>query len=321
MGLFSFLGKNKQDSSAEVSGRYTSADDMFAERARAKRASHAGGGARRNNADDPVLPEKKRARRRLVGAIALALAAAVGLPMLLDSEPKPSAGDIAIQIPPKDKAAPLPMPAAPPAAVAASDSVDKGEEIVEAAPAAKSPAAPVATGARAVTEVQPLTPEPVKPPVERARPEPAKPTPPHAEPAKPTPPHAEPAKPEHKDKPAAKAEPKPEPKEKPKADKSARAPEDGARAVAILEGKEAVKPHEAAGQKYVLQVAALGSQEKVAELQAKLRDAGIHSFTQKLQRPGGELIRVKVGPFSREEAEKVRAQLSKLGLSGALSPT
>jgi DedD protein len=311
MGLFSFLGKNKQDSSAEVSGRYTSADDMFAERARAKRASHAGGGARRNSADDPVLPEKKRARRRLVGAIALALAAAVGLPMLLDSEPKPSAGDIAIQIPPKDKAAPLPMPASPAPAVAASDSVDKGEEIVEPAPASKSAAAPAANSARAVTEVQPAKTEPAKPPVERARPEPGKPAPPHAEPAKP----------EHKDKPA-KVEPKPEPKEKPKAaDKPARAPEDGARAIAILEGKEAAKPHEAAGQKYVLQVAALGSQEKVAELQAKLREAGIHSFTQKLQRPGGELIRVKVGPFSREEAEKVRAQLSKLGLSGALSPS
>lgn len=310
MGLFSFLGKNKQDSSAEVSGRYTSADDMFAERARAKRASHASGGARRNSADDPVLPEKKRARRRLVGAIALALAAAVGLPMLLDSEPKPSAGDIAIQIPPKDKAAPLPMPAAPSPAVAASDSVDKGEEIVEAAPADKSAAAPAATSARAVTEVQPLKPEPVKPPVEHARPEPAKSVPPHAEPAKP----------EHKDKPA-KAEPKPEPKEKPKADKPARTPEYGARAIAILEGKEAARQHEAAGQKYVLQVAALGSQEKVAELQAKLREAGIHSFTQKLQRPGGELIRVKVGPFSREEAENVRAQLGKLGLSGALSPT
>jgi DedD protein len=309
--LFSFLGKNKQDSSAEVSGRYTSADDMFAERARAKRASHAGGGARRNSADDPVLPEKKRARRRLVGAIALALAAAVGLPMLLDSEPKPSAGDIAIQIPPKDKAAPLPMPAGPAQApaVAASDSVDKGEEIVEPAPVAKPAAAPAASSARAVTEVQPARPEPAKP-VERAKPGPVKAAPPHAEAAKP----------EHK---PAKAEPKPEPKEKPpaKADKPARAPEDGARAIALLEGKEAAKPHEAAGQKYVLQVAALGSQEKVAELQAKLREAGIHSFTQKLQRPGGELIRVKVGPFSREEAEKVRAQLGKLGLSGALSPT
>ncbi|HWJ96347.1 MAG TPA: SPOR domain-containing protein, partial [Telluria sp.] len=109
MGLFSFLGKNKQDN-AEASGRFSRADDdAFAERARSKRASHAGG----RRGEDPVLPEKKRARRRLVGAIALALAAAVGLPMLLDSEPKPLAGDIAIQIPPKEKAPPLPVPSAP----------------------------------------------------------------------------------------------------------------------------------------------------------------------------------------------------------------
>jgi DedD protein len=297
MGLFSFLGKNKQDSSAGVSGRFSRADDdAFAERARAKRASHAGGGARKAGADDPVLPEKKRARRRLVGAFALALAAAVGLPMLLDSEPRPLAGDIAIQIPAKDKAAPLPMPSAP-AAVAASDSVDKDEEIVTA-PAARPASAPAANSARTVTEVKAA-----------ARPEPAKP-----EPAR-----AEPPRPEHKDKPA-----KAEPKEKPakKDDKPARAaaPPEGERAMAILDGKEAAKSHEAAAQKYVLQVAALGSQEKADELQAKLREAGIRSFTQRLRRPQGELIRVKVGPFSREEAEKVRAQLTRLGLSGALTP-
>jgi DedD protein len=70
----------------------------------------------------------------------------------------------------------------------------------------------------------------------------------------------------------------------------------------------------------VLQVAALGSAEKVAELQARLREAGIHSFTQKLSRPNGELIRVKVGPFTREEAEKVRARLGKLGLAGTVGP-
>jgi DedD protein len=315
MGLFSFLGKKNQDSSADVSGRFSRPDDEFAERARAKRASHAGGGARRG-ADDPVLPEKKRARRRLVGAIALALAAAVGLPMLLDSEPKPLAGDIAIQIPAKDKAAPLPVPAAPGAssAVAASDSVDKGEEVVAAPPAKPAAAAP-AGASRAVTEVQATpakaeTPKPAPAPVEHVKPEAAKP-----EPAR-----VDPAKSEHKDKPA-RPDAKPEPKDKPKnEDKPAHAaPQDSARAVAILEGKAEARASDA-GQKYVLQVIATASQEKAAELQAKLRATGIHSFTEKLHRPQGDLIRVKVGPFSHEEAEKVRSQLSRLGLSGALSP-
>jgi DedD protein len=48
---------------------------------------------------DPTLPEKQRARRRLVGAIALVLAAIVILPMVLDSHPKPVTDDIAIDIP------------------------------------------------------------------------------------------------------------------------------------------------------------------------------------------------------------------------------
>jgi DedD protein len=66
----------------------------------------------------------------------------------------------------------------------------------------------------------------------------------------------------------------------------------------------------------VVQVAALASQEKVQELQERLRAAGVSSFTQK----SGELIRVRVGPYSKEEAEKVRAKLGGIGLSGSMVP-
>lgn len=47
---------------------------------------------------------KRFARRRLIGAIALALAIVVILPMVLDSEPKPSGQDIDLRIPDVDKA-------------------------------------------------------------------------------------------------------------------------------------------------------------------------------------------------------------------------
>jgi DedD protein len=71
----------------------------------------------------------------------------------------------------------------------------------------------------------------------------------------------------------------------------------------------------------VVQVAALATQDKVDELQAKLRDAGINSYTQKVSSAGGQRIRVRVGPFgSRDEAEKTRAKLQKLGLGGSLVP-
>ena len=76
----------------------------------------------------------------------------------------------------------------------------------------------------------------------------------------------------------------------------------------------------AAGQKFVVQVASLASQEKVDELRAKLRAEGISSFTQKVKTKEGELIRVRVGPSSREDADKIRARLGKIGLGGTVVP-
>jgi DedD protein len=331
MGLFS--RKSKQDRLTEDSGRFYSKDDDAAigERARAKRASNAGGGATRRPGADPMLPEKKRARRRLVGAIALALAAAVGLPMLLDSEPKPLAGDIAIQIPAKDKAAPLPVPAAD-KAVSAADSVDKGEEVVDAPPpasAAKAPAAvatakpeSVATQPPAVTKPE-HKPEPKEAP--KAEHKDAKAEARLAEKER-----AERLKAEHEKAAHDRAEHEKaerlarEAREKAKKaeEKPVKPKEDAARAMAILEGKpaEKEKPVEASSQRFVLQVAALSSQEKAAEVQAKLREAGISSYTQKTSTPSGELIRVRVGPLNKEDAEKVRAKLGRLGMSGAMTP-
>ena len=325
MGLFS--RKSKQDRLTEDSGRFYSKDDDAAigERARAKRASNAGGGASRRPGADPMLPEKKRARRRLVGAIALALAAAVGLPMLLDSQPnKTLAGDIAIQIPSKDKAAPLPVPADPSspaaqagpasvrdrtvAAVAAEDSVGKGEEIVQMPPVPKAASKPA--------------PKPAEPPKPEHKPEPPKPK---AEAKQePRPEHKPEPKPEHKLAEKADKPVKPKSEDKPKLEDKPVKPRDDMRALAILEGKgadktdkaEKDKPAEASSQRFVVQVAALSSQEKATELQAKLHGAGINSHTEK----AGELIKVKIGPLNKDEAEKVRAKLGRIGLSGFMTP-
>src|SRR6266404_1671024 len=57
----------------------------------------------RSESHDPAVDElRRRARRRLIGAIVLALAAAVLLPLLLENEPKPLGDDVSIQIPPID---------------------------------------------------------------------------------------------------------------------------------------------------------------------------------------------------------------------------
>jgi DedD protein len=338
--LVSIFSKNRQGRAAEDSGRFYSKDDDAAlgERARSKRASSAGavaGSTRgRGTGNDPLLPEKKRARRRLVGAIALAMAAAVGLPMLLDSEPKPLAGDIAIQIPSKDKAAPLPVPSVPAAstpaseapasardrAIAAEDSVDKGEEVLQAPPPVTAAAKPRSAELTKPEHKLENKPEHKPEPKPEHKPEPK----PEARPE-----HKDAARPEHKPdaRLAAKADKaeKAEKPAKPKSEDKPAKPHEDVRAMAILEGKAAEKAEkeraaESSSQKYLLQVAALSSHEKATELQARLRGAGISSHLEKASTSAGELIRVKVGPLSKEEAEKVRAKLGRLGLGGAMTP-
>jgi len=51
---------------------------------------------------DEELQLKRRARRRLIGAIVLVTAIVVALPMVLDSEPKPISGEVSIKIPTPD---------------------------------------------------------------------------------------------------------------------------------------------------------------------------------------------------------------------------
>lgn len=138
----------------------------------------------RKGGDEPVAPAaqtesveamRRRARHRLIGAAVLVLVGVVGFPLLFDTQPRPIAVDIPIEIPDRNKVMPLAAPAPQPTA---------------AASAAKPAAAPVAAASAA----------PAPAPVVEAKPEPAPAPEPEPKVAK-----AEP-------KPEAKAEPKPEPK-------------------------------------------------------------------------------------------------------------
>lgn len=100
MGIFSF-GKKDDDAPTRRGGRTGTSRNVRTERTeRVERRSRR---TERPESDalllDPTLPEKQRARRRLVGAIALVVAAVIVLPMVLDSHPKPVTDDIAIDIP------------------------------------------------------------------------------------------------------------------------------------------------------------------------------------------------------------------------------
>jgi len=97
---------------------------------------------------DEELQLKKRARRRLVGAITLVLLVVVFLPMFLDSEPKPLNQDIAITIPP------LTGP-------------DSSSQSVTAAPAVASPAR-----TETVPPVRPVPAPEAAPKAETPKPEP-----------------------------------------------------------------------------------------------------------------------------------------------------
>jgi len=91
MGLFSF---GKKDDAPRRRGANVRSARTEGSRRRTERAADADAMLL-----DPTLPEKQRARRRLVGAIALVIGAVVILPMVLDSHPRPVTDDIAIDIP------------------------------------------------------------------------------------------------------------------------------------------------------------------------------------------------------------------------------
>lgn len=59
--------------------------------------------AEKTTKTDDVNLLKRRGRRRLVGAIALVLAAVIVLPMVFDSEPKGSAPPVSVRIPSEDE--------------------------------------------------------------------------------------------------------------------------------------------------------------------------------------------------------------------------
>lgn len=131
---------------------------------------------------------KKRARRRLIGAVALALLAAIVLPMVMDHQPAPPLKDIQVRIPSPDEG--VSQRVAPSKPVTAAAMPEPAEKPKPAASPSGDPVPPLKPLAK--EEYAPLSAKPV----EKAE-----------------------------IKPIAKAEPKPEPTQesKPAADEAARA--------------------------------------------------------------------------------------------------
>jgi DedD protein len=118
----------------------------------------AGSGDRKAEAGDPASELRVQARRRLIGAAALLLAAVIVLPIVLDSAPRPVPEDLAITVatPPPPPVAR--KPAEPPPAI--------DEKIAEPAPVRSEPA-PVeapSTAAKPAPIAQPAPAEPASSP-------------------------------------------------------------------------------------------------------------------------------------------------------------
>lgn len=188
---------------------------------------------------------RRRGRQRLIGAFAIVVLLVVFVPMMLDQEPRPAQPERALEIPPKDKAAPLPAPTPAPAAPQA--------EAVKTPPATTSP-----------------TPVP---------PTPSPPTP-------------------------AKA---------------------GAQSTAQA-GAQSPTPAKAAAQTpklegFAVQIGAFRDEEKLKQARAKLAAASIAHYIERRDTPGGELTRLRAGPFpTRAEAEKALKAVKAASLQGQVVP-
>jgi DedD protein len=226
---------------------------------------------------DEELQLKKRARRRLLGAIVLVTIAAVVLPMVLDSEPRQISQDVSIKIPAPDSGTftSKVVPVAPPA-------TSKSAPAKPPAPAADSkPQQPPVTGAPAAVK------EAAKPAAVTAAKENGA-----------------------KDGAAADSGAKESGKDtgaRSNATKDAVIKEGSAKAGAADQGK---------GQ-FVVQVVALSDAAKAKQIRQQISAAGIKSYTEIVKTAKGDVTRVRAGPFAtRAAAEKARDQLKAMGLNG-----
>jgi len=264
-------------------------DASASERPGVRRASRAN---RRDSGEglDPADAEKRRARRRLIGSIALVLGIIVFLPMVFDSGPRPIADDIVVQIPEPNtpfagSSAPL-APSAPDAAVAPAPATP------EPAPSEPSPvAAPAKTEAEAPkATASARTPTSAPPAASASGPAPTAQAPASTAPGAPSAP-------------------------------SATTDAEGARALALLEGRapETRPAAPAAKAAFALQIGAFTSAEAVRDVRNRLTSAGLVSYTEVIATQQGKRTRVRVGPFAtRESADQARSKVRSLGLDATV---
>jgi DedD protein len=241
---------------------------------------------------------RTRARRRLIGAAVLVGLGIIGFPLLFETQPRPIAVDIPIEIPSRESAAPLSLPApktaATPRAAASVAEPRRAEPPPEPAQTAAPPVAPV-TASTATAASAPATGMVASAPKQAA--------------------------------PSAQAVAVPAP---PSAPARTAAPidvaRDAQRAQALLDGKPdpaTAAPAAAAApastvkeSRFVVQAGAYTDAAALREARQKVERLGLKTYTQVIETDSGARTRVRVGPFAtRDEAEKAAARIKGSGLA------
>lgn len=110
--------------------------------------------------------------------------------------------------------------------------------------------------------------------------------------------------------PAPAAEAKPEPKATARPESA----DEGAKAKALLDGRD-----QAVEGRFVVQVGAFADAAKARETRAKVERAGLKTYTHVAETKDGKRIRVRVGPFqTRGEADKAASKIKGLALPAAV---
>ena len=230
--------------------------------------------------NESVEAIRRRAKHRLLGAAILLVAGVIGFPLVFDSQPRPVAVDIPIEIPDKAKVKSLVMV---PEAKVSDPGREQGvitetrEEGGLGKPAAvPEVAAPVvAAKAERQGETKMAT------------------------------------------RNDARSEGKAEADVKPPAIAAKEADGKG-KAMKEVAVKEPAKEAAAEG-RFVVQVGAFADPGKAREVRLKVERLGIKTYTQDVQTKDGSRIRVRVGPFAgRADADKAAAKIKKADLAAAV---
>ena len=308
--------------------------------------------ARRDTVDqppaDPGLPFKRRARRRLVGALVIGLVVAVTLPLVLDREPRYPRPDIRVDIPSRDAQLPVRPPGeadAPPAAQRAPVNADSARAArAEAGRAAEArataggsaPADPTQAAADARQQArEPMTQQldipadgaaqsrssaAARADSDAARAAAAKSDAARAEAQRQEAARAEAARAEAARANAARAEAARAEAARAEAARAQAARQQAAAAAADTPRQGAdTQPRTYPSQNWAVQIGQFARPENARAAEARASSLGLRAYSETLQTAQGERVRVRTGPFAtRAAAEEARSRLLAAGLDAAL---